>query len=230
MSTTIKILFQHFQISSILILLIFTSSCNGQNKTDAARLDPLLKEDKNKTTPYGPGDIIQCGLQDKAGNLWFGTSGGEGVFRFDGESLKSGTISVINFTTKDGLSNNNVSSILEDKSGNIWFNTDNGISRYDPSAGRAGGQGFTNFSISGYELKYIPNGHQDTNLVTFSNSVSSILQDKTGNHWIGTLNQDIYRCDEKYLSGLASAKTGLAAGTSGKVPLTSFLSTELYSV
>ncbi|PKP44835.1 MAG: hypothetical protein CVT95_10545, partial [Bacteroidetes bacterium HGW-Bacteroidetes-12] len=44
-------------------------------------------------------DVIGCMLQDKSGNLWFGTSGG--VSKYDGKSFT-------HFTEKEGLSNNTV--------------------------------------------------------------------------------------------------------------------------
>ena len=56
------------QFYSLLFLLVFITSCNGQNQT------PL--KIKSKTTAYGPSDIVQCILKDKAGNLWFGVTGG----------------------------------------------------------------------------------------------------------------------------------------------------------
>ena len=69
---------------------------------------------------------------DSHRNYWFGTNG-EGVYRWDGKNL-------IQFTEKDGLSNNQVQSIQEDQSGNLWFGTGLfGVSRFD-------GKGFTTFS------------------------------------------------------------------------------------
>ena len=41
-------------------------------------------------------------------------------------------------TDKDGLSNNDVRSIVQDKDGIIWIGTENGLDRYD-------GYGFRNF-------------------------------------------------------------------------------------
>jgi hypothetical protein len=77
-------------------------------------------------------DVIRYMLQDKSGNLWFGTQGG-GVSKYDGQSFT-------HFTEKEGLSNNLVSSILEDKNGNLWFGTQGGgVSKYD-------GQSFTHFT------------------------------------------------------------------------------------
>jgi ligand-binding sensor domain-containing protein len=71
-------------------------------------------------------------LEDKKGNIWLSTDK-NGVFSYDGKTFK-------NFTTKDGLVNDSVKSILEDKNGNVWFGTRGfGLSRYDGST-------FTSFS------------------------------------------------------------------------------------
>jgi ligand-binding sensor domain-containing protein len=101
--------------------------------------------------------VIRCMLQDKSGNLWFGTFGG-GVSKYDGKSFT-------HFTDKEGLSSNIVLSMLEDKSGNIWFGTDGGgVSKYD-------GKSFTHFT--------------DKEGLS-SNMVLSMLEDKIGNIWFGT--------------------------------------------
>ena len=50
---------------------------------------------------------IRCMLQDKRGNIWFGSAGG-GVSKFDGKSFT-------HFTEKEGLSYNYIISILQDK-------------------------------------------------------------------------------------------------------------------
>ena len=96
-------------------------------------------------------------LEDKNGNLWFGTNGG-GVSRYDGKSF-------VHFTEKEGLTSNYVLSILEDKNGNLWFGTNGGgVSRYD-------GKSFAHFT----EKEGLS-----------SNFVKSILEDKNGNLWFGT--------------------------------------------
>jgi ligand-binding sensor domain-containing protein len=76
-------------------------------------------------------------FQDKNGNHWFG-SNGQGVYRYDGTTIT-------NFTTKDGLCDNQIRGIQEDKSGNVYVNTVKGISKFDgrtfttltPSASRS---------------------------------------------------------------------------------------------
>jgi ligand-binding sensor domain-containing protein/signal transduction histidine kinase len=142
--------------------------------------------------------VITCMLQDKSGNIWFGTYGG-GVSRYDGKNFT-------HFTEKEGLSKNFVMSIFEDRSGNIWIGTRNrGISKYD-------GKNFTYFTeneglsnnyagciiedksgnlwfgTGGGVCKY--NGKTFTHFTEkeglINNSVNSILEDKSGNLWFGT--------------------------------------------
>jgi ligand-binding sensor domain-containing protein len=79
----------HTPIFSLISILLFITSCNGQVKTD------LPKEAANKQSTFTKGkvklvktqgsnvsDNVHCALKDKAGNLWFGTTG-EGVYRYD---------------------------------------------------------------------------------------------------------------------------------------------------
>ncbi len=84
--------------------------------------------------------LINAMLQDRAGNIWFGTNG-NGVYKYDGRTLT-------NLSEKDGLCNNFVQSMLEDRAGNLWFGSRfGGLSKYDPSAQlRAGGKSFTTFT------------------------------------------------------------------------------------
>ena len=177
-------------INLILCLLlesIFVTACNGQNQTKQPN-KTLAKQvsftSKNtKLTKTQGSDIhqnVHCSLQDKDGNLWFGTTG-EGVYRYDGKEF-------MQFTEKDGLSSNKVWSILEDRLGNIWFGTDNGICRYD-----------------GITISKIP--FPITNLNWFGiaipqsgkNAVWTMMQDKSGIIWFGT-SYDLYCYDGRSFS------------------------------
>jgi ligand-binding sensor domain-containing protein len=80
-----------------------------------------------------------------------------------------------NFTVKDGLCNNNVSSIIQDKSGNIFFGTNKGICKYD-------GKTFTTIPM------------------TDTLSIISLLEDQEGNIWFGVINKGIYRYDGRNVS------------------------------
>jgi len=164
------------QLYCLTILLAFFNSCNGQVKTQT----PSNNHSEAKTTPVEQPKLIKsqgsqangnvhCSLEDKAGNLWFGTTG-SGVYRYDGKLF-------FNYTTKDGLINNNVWSIMEDKSGNIWFGTTDGICRYD-------GKNIIPISIP-LSIRPITNNNYYTEWST-KNTVWSMLQDKSGKIWFGT--------------------------------------------
>jgi ligand-binding sensor domain-containing protein len=123
---------------------------------------------------------IHCSLQDKYGNLWFGTTG-EGVYRYDGKEFTQ-------FTEKDGLSNNKVWSILEDALGNIWFGTDNGTCRYNGKT--ISKIPFIITSLSGLGTPISQSAQ---------NAVWGMMQDKSGIIWFGT-SQDLYCYDGKSFS------------------------------
>jgi ligand-binding sensor domain-containing protein len=181
------------QIYLLLFSLIFISSCDGQNTTQ-----PEDSQSETKTSLNGPSKIIknyfiteypqefffvQCGLQDKAGNMWFGTAG-NGIYIYNGKSF-------INFTHKEGLCHDDILCCLEDKTGNIWFGTRNGLIRYKPSTGKAESKDFTNFLIS---ENIISNSTRTKLPYTYrvaDNFVWSIMQDKAGKIWFGT-NKTVY--------------------------------------
>ena len=187
MPASIKIIFHIF-----LLMTIFLTPCHAQVKTILPKktvpLETGLPKIK-KTQGTDQYDNICCMLQDKTGNIWFGTTG-EGVYRYNGNSYTQ-------FTVKDGLNYNFVWSILEDKAGNIWFGTADGVCRYD-------GKKFTTMPIfetnsnnpSSYNLqrkKIIvdPYGNPSE-----ENAVWNIIQDKAGTIWFGT-SEGIYTYDGK---------------------------------
>lgn len=105
---------------------------------------------------------IYCSLQDRSGNLWFGTAGG-GASKYDGKTF-------VHFTEKEGLSSNDVRAIFEDNYGNIWFGTyGGGACKYD-------GKSFVHFT----EKEGLMN-----------NYVMAIFEDKVGNIWLSTYGAGI---------------------------------------
>jgi ligand-binding sensor domain-containing protein len=73
-----------------------------------------------------------------------------------------------NYTTRSGLSDNNVISLLEDKQGFIWIGTDEGLNRYD------------GYSFKIY--KYKPGVQKGL----IHNNAKCLFQDKEGYIWIGS--------------------------------------------
>jgi ligand-binding sensor domain-containing protein len=118
------------QLHFLLLLFVFITSCNGQDKQKLSGkplpLEQRVKADTSQISEY----IVEI-FEDTKGNLWFGTMS-DGAVRFDGKKLTY-------FSVKDGLCDNTVASIAEDKEGNIWFGTHAGASKYD-------GKTFTNFT------------------------------------------------------------------------------------
>lgn len=171
---------QHYSPAYITIaslLLIFTISCNGQSNippqdvvNEYEHIGGKMPKIK-KTQGANEYQNIHCGLQDKSGNLWFGTTG-EGVYRYDGKQFTQ-------YTVKDGLSSNIVWAILQDTKGYIWLGTDAGICRYD-------GKTISIVSITTTGgIGWRP-GNPSLNNPSTKNTVWSILQDKNGTIWFGT--------------------------------------------
>ncbi|MDN3671791.1 two-component regulator propeller domain-containing protein [Flavobacterium branchiarum] len=108
-------------------------------------------------------------LEDKKGNFWFGSIG-SGAYYYDGKSFQ-------NFTIKEGLLNNEVTSIYEDKKGTIWFGVSGGASRFD-------GKSFQNYIIEGNEMNVDLTGKTFPSRRPYE--VNSIIEDKKGKIWFAT--------------------------------------------
>lgn len=150
------------KIFSLLFVSLFRVPCIGQisannNTITDIKMEQLPKIVRTLGTQW---ENVSCQILDKEGNLWFSVNG-EGVYRYDGKSFT-------NITTKNGLCNNNVSSIIQDRKGNILFGTKNGICLYD-------GNKFTKYPVP------------DTL------SITCMLEDSDENLWFGTLRNGVYR-------------------------------------
>jgi ligand-binding sensor domain-containing protein/serine phosphatase RsbU (regulator of sigma subunit) len=104
---------------------------------------------------------VRCILEDKEGNILFGTSG-EGIQVFSGERF-------VSFSKSNGLLDNQVWAICKDHQNRLWFGTNEGITIYDPS--QSPDKAYSNLTIK----DGLP-----------SNNVRSIISDRSGNMWIGT--------------------------------------------
>lgn len=110
-------------------------------------------------------------FEDSKGNLWFGSIGG-GVYLFDGNGFQ-------NFTTQDGLPNNEIVSIYEDGNGNIWLGANGGVSRYN-------GTSFQNYILSGDEMAEDHTGKKVPDFTRPPLEVNAIIQDNQGRFWFAT--------------------------------------------
>ena len=116
-------------------------------------------------------------LADKNGNIWVGTRY-RGVYRYDGKTFTK-------VLMNDRFDTYTVLSIIQDKSGNIWFGTEAGdVSKRGTEGGVWRYDGKTIQNLSKYDDLSHP-------------AVWSILEDKSGNLWIGTRNTGLCRYDGK---------------------------------
>ncbi len=114
-------------------------------------------------------------LEDKNGNLWFGTCGG-GVVKYDGKYFT-------NFTEKEGLSNNAVLSILEDKKGNLWFGTRFGLSKLANNYMARLTKIYANLNSDQPSL--FKNFYYQDGFLGIGSNANAIHQDINGTIWIG---------------------------------------------
>src|SRR5687767_14623138 len=84
---------------TFLTILLFVTACSEPDKKDSNSESgdhpKLIKTIGNPR--YGN---VQCILEDKAGNLWFGTTQ-NGLYKYDGKTFRQ-------FLVADGLNSNNI--------------------------------------------------------------------------------------------------------------------------
>lgn len=181
-------------IYSLLLVLTFLTSCNGQVK-------PVTQKD-NENTLSGQAKIpkstatnnnVRLGysIEDAEGNLWFG-SYGKGLYKYNGKLF-------IHFGMEQGLNSDIIYSILQDKTGNIWVGTNKGLNRFD-------GNKFNSIPIvlSNHSSSYLSNSNNNT--TPSENAVWSMLQDKNGTIWIGT-DDGVYCYNAKEFTRFLDKKT-----------------------
>jgi len=147
---------------------IWIAAFDGIFRYDARQSAGHVKSFTNITSKVSSARFFSV-LEDRKGNLWFGSIG-SGVYYYDGKSIQ-------NFTTSDGLLNNEVGNIYEDKKGNIWFGVSGGASCYD-------GKSFRNYIINGNSM------NEDRTGKTFPTrqpyEVNAIIEDTKGKLWFAT--------------------------------------------
>src|SRR5690606_656421 len=82
----------------------------------------LPQADVSNPKPRFSTKLVSSIMQDKSGNLWFGTDG-VGVYKYDPSAKETDGKRFTHITMKDGLCDNSIVSIIEDSAGNIWFSS-----------------------------------------------------------------------------------------------------------
>ena len=195
---TIKKYFSQTQAFTFLAILFWGCACNGPSD------GKLSKEKVSESTKLADGHPkliktignprygnVGCSLQDKAGNLWFGTTE-NGLYRYDGKSFSR-------FLMADGLNSNNVYSLLEDREGKIWIGTEAGLCLYN-------GKTFAKIQIP------LPNNLPPNKNPYYRNShwVFSTMQAKSGKLWFATID-GVYIYDGKTFTPFIINKAHVAS-------------------
>jgi ligand-binding sensor domain-containing protein len=154
---------KYAQAFTFLTTLLVATACNGPDKKG------LIKGSPNR--------YVQCSLQDKSGNLWFGTRE-DGLYKYDGKSFSQ-------FLVTNGLNSNNIYCMLEDKEGKIWIGTKVGLCLYN-------GKTFAEIHIP-LRRNQPPNKNE---LYGHLHWVFSIMQAKSGKLWFATID-GVYIYDGK---------------------------------
>jgi ligand-binding sensor domain-containing protein len=115
-------------------------------------------------------DYVVAALEDRQGNLWFGTNG-QGVACYQPATGSGQPGKLIYFSTREGLIDDVVTDIVEDQAGRLWFGTHRGASLYDPQgAPLAAGPVFLGFGPT----------------AGLTGSGCKLLVDRQGTLWAGT--------------------------------------------
>jgi len=171
-----------------------------------------------------PGQHVLSGMnvraiyEDRAGNIWFGTS--YGVVKFDGREYTS-------FSQKEGFPAKGVFVIREDRSGTLWIGTESGLvtyrngqftsttERHGTSASivrsiyeDADGTLWIGMYDSGlYRYKDDKFTHFTTENGLFDNGAFQIVEDDQQNFWI-SCNLGIYRVRKADFNDVADGRIG----------------------
>ena len=156
-------------------------------------------------------------FQDRAGRLWLGTQGG--LLRLDDLKL---------FTTRDGLSADDVRAIAEDREGNLWIGTEggglnrlrdgrftcftktNGLPGNSVSAAEVDSEGVLWVATSGGLARFGGGKwtHYSKKEGLASNSLGYLLEDGHGYLWIGS-NAGLMRLKKEELNRFAEDTSAL---------------------
>jgi ligand-binding sensor domain-containing protein len=151
-------------VPSFFILVLLVAACNRPVQPELTKEKVLPEFTKN----IGNGNVQRI-LQDKAGNLWVGTSD-HGLYTYDGKSFEQ-------FILNGEPGSANISSLLEDNAGNMWIGTDAGPFLYD-------GKTVTKKQIN--VPKHLPPNTNE--LFRDSRRVHHMIQSKIGKLWFATID------------------------------------------
>lgn len=204
-----NIFFRALNLFSLVALLGFTPPLYSRINSDLQGLDFKVISTSNGL----PTNEVQKVFQDREGFMWFATR--NGLCKYDGYQI---TVYSSNQLKSHLLPNNNVFCLADDADGNVWVGTYNGISRFDKKRGtfeQVEIQNTTNKTVSAILVtenqeiliglddglfRYDPKKNAFTHHslqrmgnLSLTASVKSIIEDSSGQIWIGTWADGLMR-------------------------------------
>ncbi len=127
--------------------------------------------------PTMKNDFIRCIYEDRQSYLWIGTA--QGIRKIEPNTNK--LTQFLHNVNEESLTNNNITSIAEDQSESLWVGTlGGGLNRLTPKG----------YQSDEYEItQYITDFYNAQSLSL--NNVGSVLVDKSGILWAGTLGEGV---------------------------------------
>ncbi len=125
-ATTLNLPWASGLVSENVFTVVIVNEIEQWYGTDAGAAHHTSESTKADWQSYSREDGLVCDtvyaiVQDKAGNMWFGTH--KGLSKLSGSNWT-------NYTAVDGLVADKVNSIAVDTDGSLWFGTDKGISHF----------------------------------------------------------------------------------------------------
>ncbi len=150
-------------------LSVFVSNVNSQNYTNFQLKKIGVDTGLSESSVY-------CVLQDNKGFMWFGTK--DGLNRYDGSKFRTFRY---NKDNERSIGNNFIRSIAQVNDNTLYIGTDAGLyvmNTYDET--------FTKLTVSTKEH------------VQMTSAINTLLVDKEGYVWIGSMHQGIFKYDTKH--------------------------------
>lgn len=129
---------------------------------------------EDRFTHYRTEDAVYAIWEDSFGDLWVGTSGG-GLLRY--RNAKGVPEQFTEGKTPRSLPSGSVYALCEERNGDMWVGTSVGVSRFVRATGT-----FRHYAVR-------------SPLVTTDNTIKSLLIDKDGDLWLGSIAQGMFRFD-----------------------------------
>ncbi len=124
-----------------------------------------------------PGKTVYALAEDKNGDIWIGAEKG-GITKLTRGLQDKNKGYFDNFSTMQGLTENDAMNMIIDQAGNLWFGSDNGLSKFNSK------------SVTTYSAAQ----------GLMANGLTSLKEDSKGNIWFGTFGSGLSRFGGKSFS------------------------------